>query len=101
MISKNEIIEKAYECGFGDIGFTSAEPFDSRKELLQERQKYYEPLFRLGLDLIAGTDPKTILPEAKSIIVLMEVYFKEALYDILPQSDGIVRKEILYALNMS
>ena len=63
MISKNEIIEKAYECGFGDIGFTSAEPFDSHKELLQERQKYYEPLFRLGLDLIAGTDPKTILTD--------------------------------------
>ena len=78
MISKNEIIEKAYECGFGDIGFTSAEPFDSQKELLRERQKYYEPLFKLGLDLIAGTDPKSVLPEAKTIIVLMEVYFKEA-----------------------
>ena len=26
---------------------------------------------------------------------------KKALDDILPQSDGIVRKEILYALNMS
>ena len=72
MTSKNEIIEKAYECRFGDIGFTSAEPFDSQKELLQERQKYYEPLFNLGLDLIAGTDPKTILPEVKSIIVLIK-----------------------------
>jgi len=78
MISKNELIEKAYECGFGDIGFTTADPFDSQKELLQERQKYYEQLFKLGLDLIAGTDPKSVLPEAKSIIVLMEVYFKEA-----------------------
>ena len=78
MISKNDVIEKAYECGFGDIGFTAADPFDSQKELLIERQKYYDPLFKLGLDLIAGTDPKSILPEAKSIIVLMEVYFKEA-----------------------
>jgi epoxyqueuosine reductase len=78
MIGKNEIIEKAYECGFGDIGFTSAEPFDSQRELLTERQKDYELLFKLGLDLIGGTDPKTILPEAKSIIVLMEVYFNEA-----------------------
>ena len=78
MITKEDVIEKAYECGFGDIGFTSAEPFESQKELLQERQKDYEPLFRLGLDLISGTDPKSILPEAKSIIVLMEVYFKEA-----------------------
>ncbi len=39
MISKNEIIEKAYECGFGDIGFTSAEPFDSQKELLIGKTK--------------------------------------------------------------
>jgi len=23
MLGKNEIIEKAYECGFGDIGFTT------------------------------------------------------------------------------
>jgi epoxyqueuosine reductase len=78
MISKKEITEKAYECGFGDIGFTSAEPFDSQKELLIERRNDYELLFKLGLDLIEGTDPQTILPQAKSIIVLMEVYFKEA-----------------------
>jgi len=32
----------------------------------------------MGLDLIAGTDPKQIFPEAKAIIVLMEIYFKEA-----------------------
>jgi epoxyqueuosine reductase len=32
----------------------------------------------MGLDLAGGTDPKTILPEAKSIIVLMEAYFRES-----------------------
>jgi epoxyqueuosine reductase len=32
----------------------------------------------MGLDLIAGTDPIKIFPNAKTIIVLMEVYFKEA-----------------------
>jgi epoxyqueuosine reductase len=32
----------------------------------------------MGLDLIAGTDPKQIFQDAKTIIVLMEVYFKEA-----------------------
>jgi epoxyqueuosine reductase len=82
MILKNELIEKAYECGFGDIGFTTVDPFDSQKALLQERQKAYAWVSKLGLDLIAGTDPKQIFPTAKTIIVLMEVYFKEA----FPQS---------------
>ncbi len=82
MICKNEVIEKAYECGFGDIGFTTAEPFDSQKALLLERQNEYAWVFKLGLDLIAGTDPKQIFPEARSIIVLLEGYFKEA----FPQS---------------
>ena len=42
MLNKSEIIEKAYECGFGDIGFTTADPFETQKELLQERYKDYE-----------------------------------------------------------
>lgn len=78
MITKNDIVEKAYEGGFGDIGFTTADPFDSQRELLQERQKEYEWAFQMGLDLIRGTDPKQIFPEARAIIVLTEVYFKEA-----------------------
>jgi len=82
MIRKDELIEKAYACGFGDIGFTTVEPFDFQKALLQERQKAYEWVSKWGLDLIAGTDPKQIFPMAKTIIVLMEIYFKEA----FPQS---------------
>jgi epoxyqueuosine reductase len=78
MLNKNEIIEKAHECGFADIGFTTAEPFQTQKELLKERYQDYEWVFRAGLDLAAGTDPKHILPNAKSIIVLMEVYFGQA-----------------------
>ena len=39
MMSKNDIIEKAYECGFGDVGFTTADSFDSHRELLQKKAK--------------------------------------------------------------
>ena len=35
MITKNEIIAKAQECGFEDIGFTTAELFHEQKELLE------------------------------------------------------------------
>lgn len=71
-------MEKAYACGFGDIGFTTAETFDFQKTLLLERQNAYAWVHKLGLDLVAGTDPKQIFPDAGSIIVLMEEYFNEA-----------------------
>src|SRR5512136_808425 len=32
----------------------------------------------LELGLMTGTDPKAVMPSAQSIIVLMEVYFREA-----------------------
>ena len=78
MLSKQEIIEKAHECGFEDAGFTTAEPFASQRALLEERREEYGWAIRSGLDLLAGTDPQTILPGAKSIIVVMEAYFREA-----------------------
>jgi epoxyqueuosine reductase len=77
-ISKQEITEKAHELGFGDIGFTTAEPFEIQKGILQERFEAYEWAVNMGLDLMTGTDPRQILPQARSIIVLMEVYFHQA-----------------------
>ena len=78
MLSKREIVEKAYECGFEDAGFTTAEPFAAQRSLLEERREEYGWAIRSGLDLLAGTDPQTILPGAKSIIVVIEPYFREA-----------------------
>ena len=78
MLNKNDIIEKAYALDFQDVGFTTALPFDSQKKILDERDKEYAWAQELGLDLISGTDPKSVLSEAKTIIVLMELYFKEA-----------------------
>src|SRR5512133_854555 len=78
MLTKEEIIEKAYDCGFEDAGVTTAEPFASQRALLEDRREEYGWAIRSGLDLIAGTDPQTILPGAKSIIVLVDAYFREA-----------------------
>ncbi len=77
MLTKKDVIEKSNELGFQDIGFTTAEPFDTQIERLQDRKEAYGRLLT-GLDLMAGTDPKTILPEAKSIIVLVEGYFQKS-----------------------
>jgi epoxyqueuosine reductase len=74
MITKQDMIELAGKYGFEDIGFTTAEPFSSHKAFLETRQKEYGWAETIGLALMDGTDPKTIMPEAKTIVVLMEVY---------------------------
>lgn len=78
MITEQDIIDKAGELGFADTGFTSAEPFDEHKRLLESMPDEYGWADTVGLDLKNGTDPSTILPGAKSIIVLLELYFKKS-----------------------
>jgi epoxyqueuosine reductase len=78
MITRENIIEEARRLGFGDAGFTTAEPFESHRQCLRDRQEEYGWAESVGLALMAGTDPKTVLPGAKSIIVLLDVYFNEA-----------------------
>ena len=78
MLTKETITEKGRELGFEDVGFTTADPFDEHKRLLQEMSAEYAWAEAVGLDLLSGTDPRTIMPAAKTIIVLMEVYFRKA-----------------------
>jgi len=78
MLTKQDIIAEASRLKFADIGFTNAEPFASQKEYLLARQEEYDWAEQAGLNLIAGTDPHSILPNAKSIIVLLESYFEES-----------------------
>ncbi|MCJ7774200.1 MAG: epoxyqueuosine reductase, partial [Desulfobacterales bacterium] len=78
MLTKKDIISKAQSLNFEDIGFTTAQPFDSQREVLLSRQKEYQWAMDAGLDLMTGIDPQKILPDAKSIIVLVEQYFRES-----------------------
>ncbi|HON58757.1 MAG TPA: 4Fe-4S double cluster binding domain-containing protein [Smithella sp.] len=78
MITKQDVIAEAKKLKFADIGFTTAEPFVSQRDYLLGSQEGYEWAEQLGLGLLAGTDPKTILPGAESIIVLLESYFEES-----------------------
>ncbi|RJP85933.1 MAG: epoxyqueuosine reductase [Desulfobacteraceae bacterium] len=78
MISKQAIIQKAREFGFEDTGFTTAEPFETHRQFLKDRQAEYGWAEAVGLDLMKGTDPKAIMPDAQTVIVLMEVYFRES-----------------------
>ncbi|MEN8246114.1 MAG: 4Fe-4S double cluster binding domain-containing protein [Thermodesulfobacteriota bacterium] len=77
MLTKEDIREHARSLGFEDTGFTGPEPFGEQKKILRERMEGYAWIMEMGLDLISGTDPGAILPGAKSIIVIMEAYFRE------------------------
>jgi epoxyqueuosine reductase len=78
MITKSDIEKAACEHGFEDIGFTTADPFPEHRQLLLDMREEYRWAEAAGLDLMNGTDPATILPAAKTIIVLMEVYFRKS-----------------------
>jgi epoxyqueuosine reductase len=78
MLTKEAIVEKAVFLGFEDVGFTTAHPFDEHREFLEQRQAEYGWAERAGLKLLEGADPKSVLPDAQTIIVLLEVYFKKA-----------------------
>lgn len=78
MISKQDVIRHAYAHGFQDIGFTTAEPFESHRQFLAAHQQEYGWVEAMGLGLLQGTDPKSALPQAQTIIVLMEAYFHQA-----------------------
>ena len=45
-LTKEEVIEKAYELGMADIGFTTAEVFASQEEILASRRESSSCRFR-------------------------------------------------------
>ena len=87
MVTKKQIQEKALECGFADIGFTSVEPFESQREILESRKEAYQHILS-RMDMITGTDPRSEFPEAKSLIVLLESYFEEAFPSLMEAHFG-------------
>jgi len=78
MLTKDAIVQAAHNCGFADLGFTTAEPFDDHRRYLADHQGEYGWAEAVGLALLAGTDPHNCLGNAKSIIVLLDVYFHQA-----------------------
>src|SRR6056297_238003 len=78
MVTKQKILNQARKAGFQDVGITSAEPFEEHQKILSDREAEYGWAETVGLDLKNGTDPRNILPSARSIIVLIESYFEEA-----------------------
>ncbi|MGE5454873.1 MAG: epoxyqueuosine reductase [Methylocystaceae bacterium] len=74
MLTKDEVILRAREIGFADIGFTTTEEFSSQRQILEERAAGYEWAEARGLNLMEGVSPLALYPEAKSMIVVLENY---------------------------
>jgi epoxyqueuosine reductase len=88
MVDVESVRAKAWELGFADIGFTTAEPFIHQQKVLKERREEYAWVRSLGLNLEGGTNPASILPSARSIIVLVELYFSQAFPQALEKHFG-------------
>jgi epoxyqueuosine reductase len=88
MLTRNDIIEAARANGFADVGFTTADTFDDHAAYLAGHQAEYGWAETIGLNLLGGTDPKTFLPEAKTVIVLLEFYFRQAFPAVLEHHFG-------------
>jgi epoxyqueuosine reductase len=67
---------------------TSDQPFEEHNAYLTAHPDEYGWADATGLQLLDGTDPKNILPEAKTIIVLIDVYFKASFPPVMESHFG-------------
>jgi epoxyqueuosine reductase len=75
---EQEIREYALDIGFDAVGFTTADPFPQLSQALAERKNGYSWVSDSLLQLAQAADPRFVLPSAKSIVVLLYDYFKQA-----------------------
>jgi len=78
MLTRDQVVAAANRSGFEDVGFTSMDPFASQHDYLSAHRAEYGWAEAVGLELLAGCDPKNVMPDGRTVIVLMEVYFREA-----------------------
>jgi epoxyqueuosine reductase len=63
-----DIKDFALDLGYHDAGVTTAEPFTWYQQELTSRYRDYDYFIESSLKPMAGADPRSIMPEAKSII---------------------------------
>lgn len=75
---ENQIREYALDIGFDEVGFTTADSFPQLGEALKERHSGYSWISDSLMQLSSVVDPHFVLPSAKSIVVLLYDYYKQA-----------------------
>lgn len=93
---ERQIREYALDIGFDSIGFTTADPFPQLSQALEERSSGYGWVSEGLLQLARVADPRYVLPSAKSIVVLIYDYYKQAYPPELVNSIGKAYQSRLY-----
>ena len=93
---EQEIREYALEIGFDNVGFTTADPFTQLTEALEERKEGYSWVSNRLLQLANVADPCNVLPSARSVIVLIYDYHKQAFPEKLIGRIGKAYQSRLY-----
>src|SRR5699024_3128790 len=71
---KQEVIEESKRLGIDKIGFTSADPFVELKEILRDQESINYVSGFENETIEERTEPKVLLKEAKSIILIAVAY---------------------------
>jgi len=91
---QDDIRKTALEIGFQDIGFTTAEPFETQKEILDARQGDYAFLLS-RLDLANSIDPGMCLRMQKRLSCLWTAMPKKGFHvKWRPTSEGVIMTTI-------
>jgi epoxyqueuosine reductase len=77
MAFREDIKEFALDLGFSEAGITHAEPFYEYIDELKSRYEMYS-WFIEGRQLLKGAEPKSLMPEAKSIVVVVQDFCKKS-----------------------
>ncbi len=75
MSLSSDIKEYALCLGFDRVGFTTADRFPLLEKELSERPHMYD---WIASHLLRAADPRNILPEARSIVVLVHDYYRHS-----------------------
>jgi epoxyqueuosine reductase len=75
---REEIKNFALDLGFSKVGITSAEKFPDYIAELNARYAMYSWFIEGPRQLLKGADPKSLMPTAKSIVVVAQDFFKKS-----------------------
>jgi epoxyqueuosine reductase len=76
MALSEDIKDFALDLGFSKVGIAEAEPFPEYIAELKSRYQMYSWFIEGPRQLMKGADPRSLMPEAKSIVVVAHDFYK-------------------------
>jgi len=73
-----DIKDFGLDLGYSKVGITTTDSFPEYITRLNTNPEMYDWYIESGFKPLSGAEPKSVMPEAKSIVVLVYDYFKES-----------------------